>query len=82
MTASWRPMTEPERRAIQSLERVTFPVASPPKRLARHLLAQAQAAEPVITDRQADYLWRVVHTFRRQIPDDIRALAPQPEAAR
>lgn len=81
MSAAWRPMTEDERRAIQALRGVTFPVASPPKRLARHLLGQAAADEPKITDKQAAYLWRVVHTFRRQIHRDVVALAPKREAS-
>lgn len=78
----YRAMTAAELSAALALSNVRFPVASPPKRFARHLVSQACAAEPTITDRQADYLWRVVHTYRRQIPERVRALAPRREVPR
>lgn len=63
----YRPMSDLERRAVTAAAdyRVTYPVASPPKRLARSLAAQLGTG--LITDRQAWALWRLVHTFRRQI---------------
>lgn len=75
--ADWRPMTDDERRACLALStsRVTYPVASSPKRLARSLAAQAAAAEPVITDKQASCIWPLVYRFRRQIPTDIVQMA-------
>lgn len=66
----WRAMSEEERAAIAALRGVRFPVASPPKSLARHLAAQA-ATSGLITDKQAGFMWRTVHRFRRQIPREI-----------
>jgi len=76
MTAIWRQMTDDEKRAALALERVRFPVASPPKRLARSLVAQAKQAAPEITDNQAASMWGIVNRFRRQIAGDIVKLAP------
>lgn len=72
--AKWRPMTDQERAAALAIKpgKVRYPVASPPKALARRLAAQAAAASPVITNRQAAAMWRLVHRFRRQLPATIQ----------
>lgn len=68
---TWRPMTDIEKRAAKAISpgKVRYPVASPPKAIARSLSEQAEAAEPQITDKQAESMWRIVARFRRQIPD-------------
>lgn len=65
----WRPMTDLEQRAALALGRCRLPPASGTKRLAGHIAEQAQRPEPVITDKQAVYLWQFCHRFRRQISD-------------
>lgn len=73
--AQWRSATEREIEAMRALcpSRVRYPVASPPKRFGRSLAAQANTIMPipVITDKQAECMWRQVVTFRRQIPLSI-----------
>lgn len=73
--ADWRPMTDLERRCALALSpsQVTYLVAPYPKRFARSLAGQAEASEPVITDKQAAYMWRQAWTLRRQVGDaDVR----------
>ena len=70
----FRPMTDLERRAARAMSpgRITYPVASPPKRFARSIAAQAEggmSGEPRITDKQAALLWAIVWRFRRQVND-------------
>lgn len=67
--ADWRPMTPDEQRACRALGKVRYPVASPPKRLARSLAGQAESDPAQITDAQASVLWMMVVRFRRQIAD-------------
>lgn len=57
-----QPMTPEETSAVDALQRVTFPMASPPKRFAREM-----AGHPEITDGQRDLLWKIAWRFRRQI---------------
>ena len=66
-------MTEAERAVCAALDpsRVRYPVASPPKRFGRSLAGQAAAAEPVITDRQAEAMWAQAWRFRRQLPRNV-----------
>lgn len=72
--ADWRPMTDLEHRAALALQGVTYPVASPPKRFARHL--GSQCSTKTITDKQANLMWYYCHRFRRQIVDkDVLAEA-------
>lgn len=72
--AVYRRMTADEQRMIEALARATFLPASWAKRFARDLAAQATAHEPKITDRQAEALAHLVHTYRRQLPADVRGL--------
>lgn len=65
--AKWRPMTDLEIEAATQLGRCRLPPATSTKRLCRHMAAQAQADEPKITDKQAEYLWKFCWTYRRQI---------------
>lgn len=67
----WRPMTGLERAACLALSpgNVSYLPGSIPKRIGRNLAAQASAAEPQITDKQATMLWRQAWTYRRQIAD-------------
>ena len=69
--ATFRPMTDIERVAAASLERVRFPPGIPSKAIAKSLVAQAKAPHPTITDRQAESLWRICWTYRRQLPTDV-----------
>lgn len=70
---TWRDATQLEREAMVALSRCRFAVASPPKRFARSMRSQVDAAEhsqwslPQITDPQAKLLWFYCHRFRRQI---------------
>ncbi len=67
-TAQWRAMDADERRAIEALVKVRFPVASVAKRAARNLTAQLGAGQ--ITDKQAKgLLWPMIARFRKQIAD-------------
>lgn len=61
------PMTPLERRAADLLAHggITYRVACPDKRFARSLGGMKQ-----LTDAQRDYLWRMVHRYRRQIGED------------
>lgn len=82
--ADWRKMTDDERYACAAITpgKVSYPVASAPKRLARSLAGQAAYPNPQITDKQAACLWRLVYRFRRQLPDYIVKMATdrgQPE---
>lgn len=69
--ANFRPMTDIERVAAAALERVKFPPATSTKRFAQSLVAQAKAPHATITDRQAEHLWRICWTYRRQLPTDV-----------
>lgn len=55
-----------EIRAIAAIKfgRVNYCPGTPPKRFARNI--QGATA---LTAGQREYLWRIVHHFRRQIPD-------------
>jgi len=68
---AWRAMTDLERAACLALSpwNVSYLPGSIPKRIGRNLAAQASAAEPQITDKQATMLWRQAWTYRRQISD-------------
>lgn len=81
--ADWRPMTALERQAAIELSHVTYPVGSPPKRLARSLAAQANQVHGLITDAQAKAMWRQAYRFRRQLTRGgrVRWFAEQYEAA-
>lgn len=76
--AVWRLMSQAERRACEAVApgRVTYPVGSPVKRLARSLAMQTALTPPKITDAQATALWALVWRFRRQIPVDVVKLVP------
>jgi hypothetical protein len=60
-------MTDDERAAVAGLWRCTFLPGSWDKRFAR-ALAQRDASKP-LSDKQRDWLWRLVWKYRRQIPD-------------
>lgn len=72
--AEWRRMTDAERRLAKALADCTFPPATSQKRFARSIAAQAEMAEPQITDKQRAYLHMMVHRYRRQIPTNILLL--------
>jgi hypothetical protein len=65
------PATDEELAAIAALSprRVTYPPASSQKRFAGEI--QGALA---LTDRQREYIWLLVHRFRRQLPPAIVAL--------
>lgn len=65
-----RPFTPEEMDAIEALGSARFLPGSPPKRFARDM-REALRLKTGITERQGDYLRRVVHTFRRQLPARI-----------
>jgi len=69
--SNWRRMSDLEHRAILALSAIRFPVASPPKRLARSLAMQASGDKHLITDRQAEAMWKILYRFRRQIADQL-----------
>lgn len=73
MTAQWRPMTPKEIAAAIAMSpaRVTYPVGTYYKKIARSVASQAASDAPRITDKQADAMWRVIVRFRRQIPAEI-----------
>lgn len=77
-SSPWRPMTPDEQVAALALSptKVRYPVASPPKRLARSLAGQASSRTPLITDAQAEAMWGQVYRFRRQIPAEVVKLIP------
>lgn len=70
-------MTEDERRMAIALGGCKFPPASPPKRFARDMAAEAAFDDAVITEGQAEWLRVLVQRYRRQLPDDVVALARQ-----
>ena len=74
--AQWRDMTPLEQKLCKALGAVRYPVASPPKRLAKNLLAQAQTERPQITNKQAQVAWLQAWRYRRQIPSaELRVIA-------
>lgn len=77
--AQWRRMTHDEEMACLAIApgRVSYPVASSPKRLARNLSAQAMCDPPQITDKQAVAMWSLVHRFRRQLPKNVVRMAEE-----
>lgn len=77
----YRRMTADEIQMAQALLRCSFPIASWSKRFARQVGAQAAAQEPKITQRQADAMYRLMHTYRRQLPSALVELAALLERA-
>lgn len=65
----YRAMTEDERRAALALAGPTYLPATPDKRFARDISGLAKQDGAQITDAQADYIWRMVYRYRRQIRD-------------
>lgn len=65
----YRAMTDDERRAALALSGPTYLPATPDKRFARDISGLAKQDDAQITDAQADYIWRMVHRYRRQIKD-------------
>lgn len=72
----WRDMTDDEVKVAAALSpsRVTYPVASPLKRLAQSLSHQAIHSRQ-ITENQAAAMWNLAYRFRRQLPAEIIAMA-------
>jgi hypothetical protein len=58
------PATDLEKRAIKALASITFCPGIPTKRFARHIQGADQ-----LTDSQREYLWGIIHKFRRQVAD-------------
>lgn len=73
---TYRPTTDAEREAIRAISpaRVTYLPGSPDKRFARDIQYQATTTGN-ITERQAEYLRRLLHRYRRQIRGWERLLA-------
>ena len=62
--AVWRPMTEDERKLALLLAAKSFTPGTADKRFARDIAQQAALEK--ITDKQAAWLRRLVHKYRRQ----------------
>lgn len=65
-----RPMTDAEKLAAQALGRCSFPPGTAAKRFAHEMAAAADQGLP-ITEAQSEYLFKLRHRFRRQIPDSV-----------
>lgn len=74
----YRAMTEDERRAALALSGPTYLSATPDKRFARDISSLAKQDGAQITDAQADYIWRMVYRYRRQIREsELVAMAEE-----
>lgn len=60
----YQDLTSLDRRAVDAMNAVVFPVASPQKRFAREVRSATKMTEP-----QKKFLWRLAWTYRRQIAD-------------
>jgi len=63
-------MTPTEQKLARALVRCRLPPASFTKRLARNVAAQAEQPEPQITEKQLEWVFKLVRKFRRQIRAD------------
>jgi hypothetical protein len=74
----YRPMTEDERTMALALGpmRVTYLPATLSERFGRDISSAAETTGE-ITERQAACLRRQVWTYRRQLPEAVRALVPE-----
>lgn len=72
-----RPMTPDEVRMARALGGCRFVPATFDKKFGQGIGAAASSADPQITEREAVLLRVKVHTYRRQIPADVVALATQ-----
>lgn len=69
-------MTEDEKTMARALSKCTFVPGILVKRFARNLAFMAEQAQPKpLTPLQAEFLRSAVVRYRRQIPDDVVALA-------
>ena len=73
--AVYRPMTAEENTMATALGFVRVPSATFDKRFVGVLYAHARDPEPQITEPQSITLRRLVHKYRRQLRDDVVALA-------
>lgn len=73
-----RPMTPDEVLMASKLGGCSFSPGTSVKRFARELGAVAHGDEPTITLKQAAFLRKMVHSYRRQIPKAVVAIAAQP----
>lgn len=75
-------MSNVEKQMAIAIGRCTFPPGLPAKRFAREMAANAQSESPKpLTERQATWLRKLVHNYRRQIPPAIVALAKPTETS-
>lgn len=70
LSAEKRPITDEERKAIESLKWLTFSTyTSNHIDFANSMLEIIAEDKPQITDKQAAYLWWLVYHYRKQIGD-------------
>lgn len=75
-------MSNEEKQMAIALGRCVFLPGSPPKRFARDMAANARSENPKpLTEKQASWLRKLVHNYRRQIPQAIVALAKPTESS-
>jgi len=65
-------MNEDEILAAKCLSQPTYPVASFDKRFAANMHFQVTQSVPMISERGAAQLWRILHRYRRQISHPSR----------
>ena len=70
-TAAKTPLLGIEWRIIRALASCTFAPASAPKRFVRQMagVLERPPEEWVVTERQREWRWALLHSYRRQIPD-------------
>lgn len=66
-TPTYRKMTEIEKLAAILLSECSFPPATRQKRFALNIGGLAKMENPEITEKQANYLWLMLHRYRRQL---------------
>lgn len=71
----YKPMTDAERAAVFALTPVSYTPGCADKRFAKDMAYVARSEEGRISVRQREYLCRLVHRYRRQVPGWERLLA-------
>lgn len=71
------PMSPDERRVALALATATMLPGSWGKRFARDMAERAADPKAQLSARQREWLWRLCHQFRRQLPGDIADMAAE-----